>query len=324
MASKGNKWPSQFDGWSGRSKPPNYDENYEREYRWGNTGTLFSNTSHVELELPVDLYEYCTNRARIQQYGVYVADPFQEPFLNDVIDRIGQTISSSDPTKAEMREALTEFVQSLDYTRDVEDTGHMVYPKYPIETLRHRQGDCEDSTILLGSLLHTLGYDIALVIIPSKHHMVLGVSLDNYMGTSVGHDGTDYYLLETTDTGWEPGNVPTQYAGAEVEIHLPNEQPVLVHEWEAVPAGSGKVEVSFHVANFGDGTANNVNVQLTFKHRDGDIETAVVFEPESKIEPGESVSTSELLELKPETKLQATCEIGIDRILHDESQSEWK
>jgi predicted transglutaminase-like cysteine proteinase len=324
MARQDYKWPSQFDGWQGQSKPPSYDEQYEVEFQWGASGRLLSGGNHVALELPVDLYEYCTNRARVHQYGVYVADPFQEPFLNDVLDNIREPVSDAHDRSTELLETVIEFVQSLDYTLDVDDTGHMAYPKYPIETLRHQQGDCEDGTILLGSLLYTLGYDVALLPMPAEHHMVLGVALDDHSGASVTHNGTEYYLLETTATGWDLGNVPAQYAGAQVEFHLPDKHPVLVHEWEAVPDGNARVKVSCHLANFGNGPATYVHAQFGFERRNGDVETGLVFDQGFSIQPGKSVNYTEPLRLAPETKLQGVCTIGINGDLHDESRSDWR
>ncbi|QAU11327.1 hypothetical protein EKH57_00060 (plasmid) [Halorubrum sp. BOL3-1] len=253
-----------------------------------------------------------------------MADPFQEPFLNQVIDSIRQTVSNAHDRSPKLRKGIIEFVQSLDYTLDIDDTGHMAYPKYPIETLRHQQGDCEDGTILLGSLLHTLGYDIALLTMPAEHHMVLGVALDTHSGASVSHDGAEYYLLETTASGWEPGDLPAQYAGAQVEFHLPDDQPVIVHDWEAVPDGSARVKVFCHLANFGNAPATNVTAQLGFERRNGDVETGLVFDQGFSIEPGKSISYSENLRLAPDTKLQGVCTIGIDGNLHDESRSDWR
>lgn len=324
MARHDHEWPSQFDGWCGHSKPPNYEGRYTEAFQLGSVTGASSGSDCVEFELPVDLYEYCTNRPRTNQYGVYVADPFHEPFLNDVVDTIRETALGADADDSELRNAIIEFVQSLDYTKDVDDTGHMAYPKYPIETLRHRQGDCEDGTILLGSLLSTVGDTVALLAMPTEHHMVLGIALEDYSGASVCMDGTEYYLLETTATGFAPGDLPSRYSGAEVEFHLPDEQAVLVHEWKAVPAGSARVEISCHLANFGTTAADDVSAQLTFEHRDGRVETGVVFDRGFSIEPGSSVSYTEPLRLKPETKLQGVFAVGIGGVLHDRSTSEWK
>lgn len=324
MAGQDQKWPSQFDGWQGQSKPPSYEEHYEVEFQWDDSTGLFSSNKHVELELPVDLYEYCTNRARIHQYGVYVSDPFQKPFLDEVLNAIRETVSNTHDQSPEFRNAIIEFVQSLDYTTDVNDTGHMAYPKYPIETLRHQQGDCEDGTILLGSLLYTLGYDIALLTMPSEHHMVLGVALEDHSGASVAHDGTEFFLLETTSVGWEIGDLPAQYAGTQVEFHLPDDQPIIVHEWEAVPNGSARVEVSCHLANFGNGPATYVTAQLDFERRNGEVETGLVFDRGFTIEPGKSINYTESLRMAPNEKVQGICTVGIDGILHDESRSDWR
>jgi hypothetical protein len=200
----------------------------------------------------------------------------------------------------------------------------MAYPKYPIETLRHQAGDCEDGTILLGALLYTLGYDVALLTMPEEHHMILGVALEDHSGASVSHEGIEYFLLETTTIGWEIGDLPTEYAGAQVEFYLPDEQPVIVHTWKAVPDGNGRIKGLCHLANFGNGPATNVTAQLKFERRNGEVETGLVFDRGFSIEPGKSVNYTESLRLAPETKLQGVFSVGIDGVLHDESRSDWK
>ena len=83
------------------------------------------------------------------------------------------------------------------------------YPRYPLETLFDRGGDCEDTSILVAALLDRMGYDICLLILSKANHCAVGVSLDGVTGSYYNHDGKKYYYLETTGEGWEIGDIPS-------------------------------------------------------------------------------------------------------------------
>jgi predicted transglutaminase-like cysteine proteinase len=55
------------------------------------------------------------------------------------------------------------FVQSFTYVSDSASTGFDEYPRYPVETLLAREGDCEDTSILTATLLRDMGYGTALI-----------------------------------------------------------------------------------------------------------------------------------------------------------------
>jgi hypothetical protein len=60
------------------------------------------------------------------------------------------------------------------------------YPKYPLETLVEKKGDCEDQSILAAALLAAMGYEVALLILPI--HVALGVAgFDSRPGSRVVH-----------------------------------------------------------------------------------------------------------------------------------------
>jgi len=206
-------WPQKFEGWAGGSKPPEYDEEYQRSFEWNASGRLPGGTKSMTISVPVDLYEYCSGRSRSRVFGTYVCDPIQRPFLDSLLKSIDDTVGGTEPGSDEEFDAVVRFVQSLKYSRDTDDTGHLEYPKYPVETLVHRQGDCEDGTILMGALLRRLGYDVVVVSLPDHAHMVLGVALDDAPGDSITHEGAEYSVVETTSTGWEVGQVPPRVSG---------------------------------------------------------------------------------------------------------------
>ena len=112
---------------------------------------------------------------------------------------------------------IMSFVQSLKYSEDNLTAGVGEYPRYPIETLVEQTGDCEDSSALLISLLESLGYEAAMVLIPEAWddygHAAVGVNLTGAEGIYyILNEGKDneigYYYAETTAEGWKLGEIP--------------------------------------------------------------------------------------------------------------------
>lgn len=106
--------------------------------------------------------------------------------------------------------------QNIRYTDDLcVETGQLIeYPKFPLETLVEKRGDCEDQSILAAALLAAMGYEVALLILPI--HVALGVAgFDNRPGSRVVHpaNGLRYLYTETTAPNWLPGEVPLPFRG---------------------------------------------------------------------------------------------------------------
>jgi hypothetical protein len=221
-----------------------------------------------------------------------------------------------------VRRGVVRFVQSLEYRRDSDDTGHKAYPKYPVETLVHRRGDCEDGVILLGALMQALGYSVAPLVAPEISHMLLGVAADTG-GASVDIDGSSYYVVETTDTGWDLGELPPNCRGTPFEAHTSEDTPVLVHEWSARPVPGHAVEIDVHVTNFGTGVADRVDGVVRFERRDGTVVADTRLIDNATIEPGQSVHADGCLRLPDGRSLRGYCRLGVGGVLHDESSSNW-
>ena len=115
-------------------------------------------------------------------------------------------------------ENLLTFAQTMEYHSDrAPDGKSMDWPKYPLETLWDNGGDCEDSAILAASLLLSLGYDVALLFLPE--HAALGIAgAGGLPGTFLQVGGQRYYYYETTATGWEFGELPERYQGANFRV----------------------------------------------------------------------------------------------------------
>ena len=117
---------------------------------------------------------------------------------------------------------VLSFIQSLDYTSDKVTTGYDEYPRFPLETLADRGGDCEDTSILFATLIILLEYDAVLFLIPGTvdepGHMAVGVAGSDLSGTNVIHNGKEYYYAETTGSDWGIGDIPPEYLDAVVTV----------------------------------------------------------------------------------------------------------
>ncbi|WP_435361082.1 hypothetical protein [Haloarchaeobius sp. DFWS5] len=118
-------------------------------------------------------------------------------------------------------EFLVDFVQHLPYVPDDLSKGFDDYTKYSLETLVECGGDCEDSSILLASVLQSppFGYDAVLVQPPG--HMAVGVyAADDSPGYYWERDGRRYFYVETTGVGWGIGDLPELYRGKRAIVHM--------------------------------------------------------------------------------------------------------
>lgn len=106
---------------------------------------------------------------------------------------------------------LIDFVQNLPYVPDDVGTGYDDYTKHMVETLVEGGGDCEDTAVMLASLLQSasFNYDTVLLLLPG--HMSIGVYGDDLPGTYYEFDSRRYYYVETTGRGWDVGQVPKEY-----------------------------------------------------------------------------------------------------------------
>ena len=103
---------------------------------------------------------------------------------------------------------VLSFVQNVPYGTDENTTGTMNFPRYPVETLVDRVGDCKDHSALYASLMGAPSIDAGVVLIDLQKsgvaigHMMVGLCLTGYDGLYVPYGGRDYFLCETTAPGW--------------------------------------------------------------------------------------------------------------------------
>lgn len=146
----------------------------------------------LELDITDEDFKNSLERNIMRKPTIYV------PTCIDLIDPddkyvqiIADTILSkttNQPDKVKIRTALY-FVQStIEYAYDSDLYGCSDFYATPLETLYLRQGDCDDTTILLASILIAMGYDDC-VLLDYPGHWALGIRWDGQ---------EDYLLCETT------------------------------------------------------------------------------------------------------------------------------
>jgi len=180
-----------------------------RRYIWNSDNETYT----LLLGLSIEAYNSYTNRKRAKWVemlaeGVYTAKPIADEFRK-LADKNGWTAEQT-------ANFVLAFVQSLPYTTDDVATGKDEFPRYALETLIAGGGDCEDTTILYGSILLVLGYDV-LALNP-EGHLALGVN-GKFHGSYFELNKMRYYYSETTGTGWKIGEVPDIYQGVPVTLY---------------------------------------------------------------------------------------------------------
>ncbi len=133
--------------------------------------------SQFEVNIPRSLVEYYESRHRDRRdYGVYLADTYDDFLIQSYADEMERFGRGHGLSGSEIVEMAIAFVQQLEYTTDEVNNGFSDYPQYPLETLYLRSGDCQDSSILLASLLEKMGYGTVLLLMPDDRHMAVGLS----------------------------------------------------------------------------------------------------------------------------------------------------
>lgn len=118
----------------------------------------------------------------------------------------------------EVIDAILDFVQDKgDFAASIHDIEPFDdFPRYPVETICEGNGDVEDKSILLVSMLESLGFQTLLVLIPN--HCYAAVKMDSApihssTGNSINiiYNNSNYYACETSVSGYRIGDLPTAF-----------------------------------------------------------------------------------------------------------------
>lgn len=228
-----------------------------RTYSWEYDNTEFS----VEYEYDTEAYDAYSERSRNRDFSHFVNDPYDDELISMITGQMAEISEKSGYVRDEIPYIVMAFVQSLPYVSDSVSAGYDEYPRFPFETLYHGGGDCEDSSILLAALLYDMGYGVALVEFPG--HMGVGVKGSQVLeGSYYDYAGTRYYYLETTNSGWDVGVIPEEYADLEASVQpVLTSYPQLQVEFSGNARGdgyTGYADLEIKITNVGSAVAENV------------------------------------------------------------------
>ncbi|MBI4188199.1 MAG: hypothetical protein HY529_03220 [Chloroflexi bacterium] len=189
-----------------------------QSYQWD----YQSFTGQVDLPIPLAVYAEYLERPRPKSASYWVdmtKDPKDDPYIDQLIQQINKAALVNGLSEIQKLNFVIAFVQSLPYTVDIETTPFDEYPRYPIETLFDRGGDCEDTSILVAAILDRMGYDVALLLLRNAYHMAVGIALPDGFGAYYQQNGKKYFYLETTGEGWQIGEFPPSITDPRAQVY---------------------------------------------------------------------------------------------------------
>ncbi|MDB2272342.1 hypothetical protein PM032_15155 [Halorubrum ezzemoulense] len=265
------------------------------------------------------VHGYYLGRPRSSDYAVYVIDPFDEPIISAIASKLSKYANRNRLNEIETIDFVAAFVHSLEYVPDDVSTPYDNYPRYPIETLVHRGGDCEDASILLASLLRDLGYEVGLIQVPG--HLQVGVVRDrSFSGTYYNRDGKRYYVLEATGSGWELGEMPPDHQDMTGTVVPLSASPLLVHRWSATVTRNRGVRGTAFVTNLGNTIVDRGEGLLQLRTVSGSLAGVRTWSLDAT-EPGETCSFEFAFGLNRGGEIDGRVRLFLDGELHDESNS---
>jgi hypothetical protein len=263
------------------------------------------------------LYVYYLSRPRSPDYRTYAADPFDDKIIDAIAAAIGRYADRNGFSDEDRIKFATSFVHRLEYVPDDVSTPHEHYPRYPVETLVHRGGDCEDASVLLAAILHALGYKVGFLLLP--RHLQVGVVRDpSFPGAFYEYRGQNYYVLEATGEGWQLGEMPPEYKGESGEVLPLSNIPILFHQWSATATENSRLGGTVHVTNLGNGPASRATGYIEFKPETGGIVGSRIWDLDG-IAAGETRGLDFDMNSSGTTRLQGRLQLFVDGDLHDES-----
>lgn len=177
------------------------------------------------IDLPVDMNVYAYYHALPRYLGTtnymnYIGDTYNEEMVEQIVYAFEQIQTDTGYGESNMVREIIHFVQTeFPYRYDQDDYGVEDYPKYPVETVVERGGDCEDTAFLAASIIRKMGYGVAILIM--DNHCAVGVKGDsNVEGVYYEVDGVRYYYVETTNTGYEIGMVPENIDTSSAKVYV--------------------------------------------------------------------------------------------------------
>ena len=212
-------------------------------------------------------YEYYKSMKRLNiiDYAAYVFDRYDDRYVEFLANQLLSLKNLK--TDVEKINFIASFVQGIEYTKDDPENETYEYPRYPLETLKEKRGDCEDKAILTAALLYSLGYNVSLIRLPQ--HMAVGVNLSEKISV-YSYYVDHYYFLETTTLFNPLGKIPSEYQGlSNVTVYPISSRSLLIHSWKnatrfTISTGADYVRVIMIIENLGTAAASDIEVRGAF------------------------------------------------------------
>jgi len=130
-------------------------------YEWEFAGEEVAWDAFLPTNL-VDMYRAYPRSTFVENYDYasYIEEPLDDPTLESLAAVLWNLVEGD---ALAFRECTLAFVQGV--IRYEQDPANQEYPKYPLETLADRTGDCEDTSILYTSLILAAGIDAYLAFV---------------------------------------------------------------------------------------------------------------------------------------------------------------
>lgn len=179
-------------------------------------------TCYMDLYVDKNVYSYYRSLDRYynhSEYIYYVHDKYSQEVVSAIVSNLKDIQAKAGYSDYQIVLEAKNFVQNcIAYQYDSDGRGVSEWPKYPLETVMDKKGDCEDTAMLLAAIIEKLGYDAVLLCYPD--HAAVGVRCNNEMpGTYYNYNGKMYYYIETTNPGWDIGQIPAKYNGQSATVY---------------------------------------------------------------------------------------------------------
>ena len=292
-------------------------ENVSRNYTWNYRGKWT-----WEMQMPVSLYDYYRNlpRPHTNNYSVYVTHPLDDAYIDTLVEKMKNAAQRAHFTELQTVEFAAAFVQSLPYTIDSVTSPYDEYPRYPAETLVDNGGDCEDTSILLASILDKMGYGVVLLNPPN--HMAVGVKISgNISGTCWQYEGDNYYYIETTGLNWRIGQLPEKYKDTTATVCSIVPVPIVSHGGNFKSNGYF-TDIELKITNLGTAPAANVTVLAGYDAGGGMLWNSQKVESFT-LGIDQQTTVKLTLRIPPREHTRIVVQIVVDGVLVDESFSNW-
>lgn len=192
---------------------------YELHFLGETNGQDWDVVFHMYKSSYVEKHSIPRTRESLEDRARYVRDALTTGIADSLGESLYETaLDLGFTSRAEQLEFVIDFVQSLPYADDEVGTGYDDYSKYVQETIVDASGDCEDTSILLASIIQSDVFNLDAALIVPPNHMGVGVAGRDIQGTSFSLGERDYYYVETTGENWRVGQLPRIYDGEDVSI----------------------------------------------------------------------------------------------------------